>query len=473
MNKRLHRFASHQGSSPALAPRRRRRLVSGACCAAFLALLALPIPAVGAGARESVLLRNGDLLYGMLDAIDPQTGIRWRRPDVAEPIDLEAEAVAEIQFPLRAASETRLTNACRVHLVNQDEFQAGLVAINANRLEVKTWYAGSLTLARTNVDWIQPLATGPALIYAGPTGLDGWTVGKVTAPALESGTWHYRNGAFYAIQAASIARDLHLPPTASVQFDLAWKGAPHLAIAIDTDYLQPVRLQARDLEPDFGEFYSLMLTFSMADVLVVDKHDPLRSLGQVYVHAFDQKTSAHIEIRASKPRHSVALLVDGALIKQWVDPQSFAGDGTAMRFVHQGSGAAKLSNLRVTEWDGQLDENPTRPAALQEDLTRLRNGDKVAGRVESLRADKLAVANPTTPLTIPWSRIKLIQLAQTNPGVAHAPPPGAVRAFFSDGGHITVRIDKWDAAGVAVSSPLFGKARFDPLAFDRLQFLGP
>ena len=30
-------------------------------------------------------------------------------------------------------------------------------------------------------------------------------------------------------------------------------------------------------------------------------------------------------------------------LKDWTDPDGFAGEGTAMRFVHQGQGAVKLS----------------------------------------------------------------------------------------------------------------------------------
>jgi hypothetical protein len=448
---------------------------AGVCGSVVLALVSVSGLAASAPetkAKDALLFRNGDLLYGALESIDPQTGIRWRHPDATAIIDFAPDSVAEIQLPLGSRYDTRSTNACRIRLANSDDLEGNLISVGTEKLALKTWYAGTLEFARTNVEWIVPVPSSPPAIYTGPTGLEDWTMGKVMAPPLESGVWRYKNRAIYATQAASIAPDLKLPATANLQFDLAWKGAPHLAVALYTDYLQPVRLQAKELEPDFGEFYSLMLNFSMADVLVVKKQAPLKYLGQVYVHAFDQKDSAHVEIRSSEAKHTVALLIDGVLIKQWIDPEEFTGHGTAVRFVHQGQGASRLSHLRVTEWDGQVDEAPSRPATLGEDLTRLRNGDRVSGRLEGLRDGKVTINSAATHLAIPWERIKLIAFASTN-AQAHATAPGDVRAFFSAGGNVTFHLEKWDTAGVAANSPIFGRAVFDPAAFTRIQFVAP
>src|SRR5580700_3499872 len=117
--------------------------------------------------------------------------------------------------------------------------------------------AGKLRIPRHA---LQTLAFNPRspMLFDGPTSIDGWTQGHaVTGIIGESGQWTYRNGAFYADKAASIAREVNLPDRSQVQFDLAWKGPLNLAIALYTDSLQPILLVDKEHGPDFGGFYSL------------------------------------------------------------------------------------------------------------------------------------------------------------------------------------------------------------------------
>ena len=112
--------------------------------------------------------------------------------------------------------------------------------------------------------------------------MDPGRVGRAPAPG-ESGQWTYRNGAFYAGKTASIARDLKLPDVAEIQFDLAWKGALNLAIALYTDSLLPILLTAKDQAPDFGGFYSLRL-HNATEALICGRSKNwslIRQLGQL------------------------------------------------------------------------------------------------------------------------------------------------------------------------------------------------
>ena len=170
---------------------------------------------------------------------------------------------------------------------------------------------------------------------------DGWTQGNTaSAFAGEAGQWAYRNGAFYADKPASIARNLGLPDSAQIEFDLTWKGALNLAIALYTDSLQPILLSNKENGPDFGGFYSLQIQSVFMQLRRIKKHEPLgqSSLGDLVVPSLSQSNRVHMDLRASKAQHSVALLIDGVLIKQWVDPQGFAGEGKGMRFVENPPG---------------------------------------------------------------------------------------------------------------------------------------
>jgi hypothetical protein len=418
--------------------------------------------------REAILFRNGDLLYGALESIAPSKGVRWRHPDADEPIEFRPESVTEIHLPARAQPSAHTPNTCRVQLSNNDELEGDLVVSDRHKAVLQTWYAGEVTIPHQLIQAVVPVPAEGAVVYQGPTGLEGWTIGKVVSALGDAGEWKYRSGSFYATNAASIARKLGMPDVAKIDFDLAWKGLFQLAIAVYTDYLQPINLANKDTEPNFGGFYSLQLNSFSANLLPVKKNDPLRYLGQISVPAFNQKNAAHIEIRTSKPKRTISLYVDGQLLKQWVDTEEFAGQGAGMRFVHQGQGKVKLSNLRISVWDGQSDEKPAPNPEGQQDIVRLRNGDKATGDVQAIENGKVTVATGGTTLTVPLSRVKQVEFAGKMVDKAEH-EPGDVRATFSRGGSVTFQLEKWEGGKVLGISPNFGKLAFDAAAFSRVE----
>ena len=430
-----------------------------------------PKPELNTAKQDAVLFRNGDFLYGDLEAIDAQKNIRWHHPDAAQAIEFSPTNIAEIALRSRSREKSSSTNACVIRLTNQDELEGNLLSFDGEKIILETWFAGTLTLPRKMVQSIVPKPPSRPARFDGLTGLEGWTRGKSVLAQQDYGSWSYKNGAFYATKAASIARDLKLPDVASIQFDVAWKGIFHVAIALYTDSLQPVSLAAKENEPDFGGFYSLQLNnYTASDLIAIKKRDPLRSLGQITVPGFQQKSSAQIELRVSKPKRSIAILVDGNVIKEWQDTDEFAGAGTAMRFVHQGQGAVKLSNLRVSDWDGQMEKISTNAPDPNLDLARLRNGDRVNGSIQSIRNGKLTVDTGASKLEIPLARLRQLDFAGRKGEVAKSQPDD-VRVFFPRGESLTFHLEKWDAQGVIGSSPNFGKVKFDPTAFARIEFM--
>ena len=420
---------------------------------------------------DLVRFRNGDLLYGELQTIQAEAGLRWKHADVAEPIAFKLENVLELQLREGPPTNPLAPNACLVRLTNQDELSGHLVGFDSDKLVLDTWYAGQLMLPRKMVQFVQPKPVSAAPVFAGPTGLEGWTLGKVSSAVADAGEWRFKNGSFYATRAASIARDVNLPDVANLEFDLAWRGSFHLAIALYTDYLQPVNLASKESEPDFGGFYSLQLNNYYANLLPITKSDPIRSLGQIPLQpSFSQKNSAHIEIRASKSKNLIALLIDGALVKMWIDTQEFVGKGTGIRIVHQGQGASsKISHLRVSEWDGQFEEKPTNPPDSRQDLVKLRNGDKLGGTVELIRDGKMLFALAGKTIEVPLNRVKQMELAGSR---SERPKnsPQEVRGFFARGGSVTFDLEKVDQNGWVAKSPAFGKRTFHRAAFSRVEF---
>src|SRR5687768_5904250 len=188
-------------------------------CAGFLASCALLVAQENAdqsaarAGRDAILFRNGDLLFGELQSIDRESGIRWNRSDALNAFLFDTEKVTQLEFAAEKPAEAPpTTNLCSIQLHNGDQLQGDLVAYDGEKVTVDTWFAGRLVLPKSAVSLIVPLGLPKPTLFAGPTGTEGWTMGKVTAGALvDSGEWIYQNGAFYAMKSASIARDLNLP----------------------------------------------------------------------------------------------------------------------------------------------------------------------------------------------------------------------------------------------------------------------
>ena len=60
-------------------------------------------------------------------------------------------------------------------------------------------------------------------------------------------------------------------------------------------------------------------------------------LAPVVVPAFSQTNRVHIDVRARKKSNTLALAVDGQLLQVWNDTNGFVGEGTGVRFVHNGA----------------------------------------------------------------------------------------------------------------------------------------
>lgn len=454
----------------AVARRRHASFTHHASRITLLALFsALSLSAAAASSPQALLFRNGDLLTGQLESITTATGLRWRHTDAAATIEFQPAALAEIHLGAQSAPPANSPNFCFVRLTNGDELAGNIKSLDEQQVVLETWFAGTLTLPRARVASVRPAGPTPRAVFAGPDGMEGWTMGKALG-GLASGEWHFVNGAFVATQPASIARDVKLPPSSSLEFDIAWQGQFALAIALYTDSLQPVRLAQTADEPPFGGFYSLQLNSYSTQLLLVKHKEAVRQLGMAVIPQLQQTNRARIGIKTSREQKTITVFINGVVAKQWVDTEGFGGEGTGIRLVHQGQGPMRLANIRISEWDGRLEENV---AALvpnvKTDVGRLVNRDSVSGRLVELKDGKLRFAVTDNFIEIPMDRIGQVDFAtdraQTAPVQA-----GDIRVFFAGRGSLTFALESWTEKGVRASSANFGKAEFAPRAFSRIVF---
>lgn len=200
--------------------------------------------------------------------------------------------------------------------------------------------------------------------------------------------------------------------------------------------------------------------------------DPLRSLGAIAVPALMQRNHAHFDLRTSKRDHKIALLINGVLVKEWIDPEGFAGQGTMMRFVHQGQGSVKLSNIRIRPWNGQLEQPTPAPAHRPTDSVRLADGTRLNGQIQGINNGKISIAmDDSTPKLnqVNLSDLRQIDFASQNLTSAQTNSQ-PVKVLLNAGYIISGQLDSWTPDTMTLTSPCFGKAKFDPKKVSRLQF---
>jgi hypothetical protein len=437
-----------------------------------LGLVADPLPSepvIRPITVDTIHLSNGDQLSGNLVQFDFPGITLWDRKDIQTPFAFDSSAIEEIRLGDRPAQQSAWVPSITLRMSNGDQVSGRLEHLSETTLQLATHYGKNLSLPADQIQWAVMHHDDQGILYAGPTGLQGWTMGEVNTAQLEGGQWAYRNGAFYATKAASIARMIGMPDRMQMEFDLEWKGSLNIAVALYTDYLQPVSLAEKDSEPDFGGFYSLQLTSYAVNVLMVKQKEPLQYLGMTQTPVFRQGQRAHVDVRTNKADHSISLLVNGILIKRWVDQGGFAGEGNGIRLVHQGQGSVRLSNLKLKPWDGRFESPPTNRVQSKTDLLTLRNGDKLVGRVSQATQSAVEFMIGETATQTPWERVEKIEWG----GVRDTLRPlkqGEARAHLLGGDLLTINLQRIQGHQLHFTSPFYGESALEIRCFERLDF---
>ncbi len=428
----------------------------------------VPPPASNAEAArgDTLELLNGDVFHGTFISLDSKNGARWQHPSVKQVMELNPAGIGRIKLERPKSTNAAPRQTCAARLTNGDELVGELVSLDDDKLVLETWYAGTLTLPRKMVQSLSPGLSRLSSVFEGPTGPEGWTIKGTGGGGFrglrggrEGGSWKFSNGGFSSVGQGSVGRDVKLPAMSNTEFDMNWRGYLQLNIAIYTD----------TLEGFGGNCYLLSFNYTSVNLQRMSRNGDSGSFGQAELPALNQKSKARFSIRVNKEQKTIALLMDGALVKQWTDRGDFAGSGTGLLFYQQGQGLVKVGNMRVTTWDGKFEETTGKTAKSKDDLVRLVNNDKISGTLKSIKDGKMNFETAFAPLSVPLDRIDQIDLAGEK---AEKATSGAndVRVVFGDRGSVTFQLERWDDQQVTGSSLNFGKARFSPAAFSSILF---
>lgn len=413
-------------------------------------IVCLIVPA--AWADDLLKFRNRDILHGSVTGATA-TSLRWQSPAASEPIQFAAGNLAELHLAPRPPKTSRQLHPFLVELTNGDQLTGDITALDEQSLTLHTWYSGKLSLPRAMIKRLSARATTPGIIYTGPTGLAEW---RLNQPG-----WTFQRGKLYSTRGryATIGKNVELPDVASIEFDIAWRGQASWIVSFyGTD--------ASGVGGAYQLYYS-------SNYLRLRRSTPgsQRDLGgSTQVPQLNSRSQTRVTIRVNKPQKTIAVSFDNELIKQWTDPDDFAGKGGALIFQSQGQGDLSIANILVAEWDGKLETSSTAPTApATEELLHLANGDKVSGALLSITGAEATVTNSFAALKIALPKISSIEFRTAQAAVARRQETD-VRAFFPDGAQLTVALQQLDDKGLAGTTENCGRVVLPLDTFTRLRF---
>lgn len=423
------------------------------------------------GGDQALYFRNGDSIKGKLVSIDLTNGVTWNRKGLTKPARFIATNLTEIFLTTRPASDaTDIPHRSVIDFVNGDELIGNLISITNQEVVLESAATGNLKIPRPLIAGISPLPKTDRIIFDGIRTDTDWTHGDMSAvQGITVGRWHYHNASLVSGTASSIARNLDLPRSIRMDFDLYWHNMFSLAIALHTDSLEPISLNARDQEPDFAPFYSLWLSPTATELRVVPKTGPIRRLGSVFLRMTPGTNRAAVSIFAGEKRNSVALMINHRIVKEWVDPEGWSAGGKGIRFVHQGYGHVRIANLRVTKWNGGTMAPLTINGNPEVDVALMNDASARGGRLTSFTNGRFHFHSGESVLPINFTNTARVNFALRG----QQKPDGAtnrVRVFFNGRGRLSGHLKSWNEKQTRLSVPGLGDLTLDSTSLGRIQF---
>jgi hypothetical protein len=354
---------------------------------------------------DTVTFLNGDRLKGLLVSVEPQKGgMTWQSPYSVKPIDMSLESVHTMLLKPRGGVGKKWGTAS-IHLSNDDAVWGDIVAMDKDKLTLNTWYAGRLEFRRAMIARIRIQNKDSNIFYEGPNSMSEWTVGR-RGNRNGAKAWEFKKGSLYGSQQAMAARKIKdMPDKVKIDFTMNWRGSyPGMAISFFNDNLTQQ-----------SDCYSITISGTSIYLYRYSRQRGSSNLGSANLQSLTRngKGGARFSILADRNDKKVALMVDGELVKQWVDKSGIEHNGDVLMFYPQNQNGCKISDIRVSAWDGRIPVAGSEPTEKSvEDLIRLANGDKVSGKILTISEGAIKFRASYAEMAIPLNRIVEIVTAQ-------------------------------------------------------------
>ena len=415
---------------------------------------------------------NNDQITGQLASISTDTLV-WNSSILAEPATFSTDQVLNLSLPAKSqASDSKHVAVLTLKnrdMRNADVARGQLASITEDSIVIDTWYAGLMSFKRSMVASVR--IEGPSQFqYQGPTGPEGW-IQSESPPA-----WKYHRSAFISNNTGSIARANALPDECSVSFDVEWKDALNMKVLL---FSNDPKVQS----PQSG--YEIAFQRSSIYLRSGTKR---RYLGNAHSPDLAQNEMAHIEIRSSKKSGKTVLLINKSPVEMLSDPElegSVFGD--CLHFVSNQSKAMRISDIKITPWDGKIDEQPrlamrmgnpneqqtpARPKVepkVDANRMMLANGDSIIGEALDIKDGNITLKTELGDFNVPVERFSDLSLKDLGSEESKK-YNGDIRASFPDGSSLVFRLEAIHDNTIDGFSQNFGTAKFNISSINRIDF---
>ena len=424
---------------------------------------------------EHVRLLDGSIFKGAFKGFNENGELLWEHPGVS-PIAIQPSALAKLTLKSDTVAAKSHTGVAR--LINGDRLTGDLKHLDDKGLVINTWYAGALTIDRHTIQTLTPGATKGESLYSGPTAEDqkSW---KYTNNG--SYKWTFKDGGFQSNgSSANVGRMLEdMPEIAKLEFDYQWQsGSPSLYISILTDNLSSYSA---------GNCYSIRISSTSMYVYRYSRINGGLSSSRLTPSSVSHRLNrtrlrSRVALCVDTTKKTLTVIVDGKLVGTFRDNSGRDMDalGNGFAFHSRSPIPARISNVSVTKWDGDLPSGGTTPSlALKQDFVEFNSDDSLGGNFVGITDGTLKFKTEFAELPIPLNTVSQLHFAKErlkNPAISAK----AIRATLvhpngwwrdtADDIKVTGTIKEWKDGEVTLASPVFGEATFKADAFKIIEF---
>jgi hypothetical protein len=448
----------------------------------------MTVPALGKSSAniEAVYMLNGDVITGKFVKFDPKLGLVWGAANIKPALQINPAAIGRVTF---TGSATAQPTQSRVLLTNGNSFSGQLDLADTERVVMSHTAAGQIEFKRSQLKAIIPATAGiGTVVFNGPSSEKDWVFGSskniiggggiapnlpIPAQKTGSGKFEFKAGAITSTGAGATAgRKVEFPDKALIEFDVDWStpgrnsGYFSLNVNLFTDNLN---------SPSNGSSYALKLSQAGANLHRQSKRnddfisDRLGANTRVNLTGIGSRV--RYSLRTNKKSRSFILSINGIQIANWIDKEAFAGKGDGLLFTSRSPYPLKVSNIRISQWDGSKPIAATDTTiSPKQDTIRLINEDTVTGTITRIGDGKVKIKSSFGEVEIPWAHSRLIQFSKSTVTNEVKVDNGLVKATFKGADVLDFKLISWTEDKLEVESPIFGKATLNGAMIDSLTF---
>lgn len=342
-----------------------------------------------------------------------------------------------------------------------DTIRGRLIKLDDEEIILETWYAGRLVLKRKFVQSLDIYNQSPSF-YEGPDGPEGW----ISSSGDLSESWTFKDRAMISKGRTSAAREVEIPEKARISFTAEWKASPYFRILFFSD-------DGKRSYPNTG--YSLNVQRSYLALYRHAQNARNNDIISESIRSLYNAESATFTIYLDRTKKGTsAVYIDETEIGTWTGTDDTLLKGKWLHFVPQNENPIRFSKISVAQWDGVL---PTRKSGEDDDEDaadkegqeiRLANGDVVNGSVKAIDQGIASLTTEYGDVRVPVKVMRSVGLNGRKDQVIMK--ENDVRAWFHEGGYITLKLKSLNEKTLIGSSQAWGEAEFDLDAFSRIEF---